>query len=258
MPGSNSEPSSNAEASLVNTVTAQIVTGANTVKQTTNATHTAMNNHESDAYSESTIDYDHTEVVPAKSTPNLSTNTPNGSDAAHNSAESDGETDLVVHRKRHRKRTRYIVRLDSDNASDVSSHKHPKRCKLNSNSHPSVACIQAPKRKTKKPFYNVKSSIVTRSSRSKQNESSSSSDEDKRSVENNGNDSGNTPSQNSAASNSGSLSSSNKNPSHDSDSSRKKTKHGEWNTTTHGHRRYKRKKNSLVPTVNTKNTVWLR
>ena len=100
--------------------------------------------------------------------------------------------------------------------------------------------------------YTLRSSITKRSSKLKQNETNPMTDDDKHSAEdNNNNDSDYAPSQSNAASdsksNSKTNSNTNTNTDGDSASSSTKTPRGDWNTTTLGAKRYKRKRKFTCP-----------
>ena len=249
------------------TATTDTVTGSNFSEGTTpNAAIAPHDNTNTDTgiYSDSTVDYEYPEelVKNDKSTVNSPEST--HSDGEHTKSEGDdeGEPELVIRRKRQRKRVKYIKSSESDHDSDESFHKRPKRRKLDSKRYPSEARIQAQKGPTKQPKYTLRSTIGSRGdSKLKHAKPTPSSEEDKHSADDVNNDSGYVPSPSNATENDSvhtnqntdgdtrsSITSTDSNSSSSTSTSTKtKTPKGEWNTTTRGVRRYKRKRKFKCP-----------
>ena len=237
------------------TNTARTVTGSNSSEVTEPRNQTVQNNNNIDigTYSNSTIDYEHPVEIPENANSEITSPEAANSNAEHSKSESNGEPELVICRKRHHKRVKYIKSSDSERDSDENIHKRPKQRKLNSKSYPSAARIQAQKRPTQQPKYTLRSSITCGGSKLKQKEKNSTTDDDKHPADDSkNNDSGYAPSPPNVSENeSNSKTSTNTNTKTDCDSSSSststKTSRGEWNTTTRGVRQYKRKRKFKCP-----------
>ena len=250
----------------IDTATTDTVTGSNFSEGTIPTAAIAHNNTNTDAaiHSDSTVDYEYSEEIVKNDKSTVNSPVSTHSDGEHTKSESDdeGEPDLVIRRKRQRKRVKYIKSSESEHNSDETFHKRPKRRKLDSKRYPSEARIQAQKGPTKQPKYTLRSTIGSSGgSKLKHAEPTPSSEEDKHSADDVNNDSGYVPSPSNASENDSvhtnqntdgdtrsSITSTNSNSSSSTSTSTKtKTPKGEWNTTTRGVRRYKRKRKFKCP-----------
>ena len=238
------------------------MTGSNSAESTVPITVTAQinNNTEVGIYSDSTIDYEYSEEIVRNDKTTVTLPIAAHLNGEHSKSESNGEPDLIIRRKRHHKRVKYIKSSESECDSDESTHKRPKRRKLDSKSYPNAARIQAQKGPTKQPKYTLRSTISSGGSKLKHDEPKPSTEEDKHSAEDdNNNDSGYVPSPSNASGNESvntnqntdgdtrSSSTSTSSSSRTSTSTKTKPPRGEWNTTTRGVKRYKRKRKFKCP-----------
>ena len=109
---------------MTNTATTETVTGLNSTEVTVLITETVQvnNNTEVGTYSDSTIDYEHSEEILKNANTKVTSPKAAHLNGEHSKSESNGEPDLIIRRKRHHKRVKYIKSSASECDSDESTH----------------------------------------------------------------------------------------------------------------------------------------